>query len=160
MDSTAVPSAASLLSSHCIEIAEDMGAEHDQITTVVDSAINVKTNGDILTLITGATTCNDGRRIRLSNSRHGSKWSSTKEQCSSKTIIEVEKKDAENHVADDESCTGTNHTYKKRKASKLAISRNISLLLGRVKTPFTTYIIHFVNVCNYYSSIKLIMLCK
>ncbi|KAK4853604.1 hypothetical protein QYF36_011445 [Acer negundo] len=54
--SAAVASAAALVASHCIEIAEDMGAEHDQILTVVNSAINAKTNGDIMTLTAGAAT--------------------------------------------------------------------------------------------------------
>ncbi|KAJ4708063.1 Van3-binding protein [Melia azedarach] len=52
----AVASAAALVASHCIEIAEDMGAEHDQILTVVNSAINARTNGDIMTLTAGAAT--------------------------------------------------------------------------------------------------------
>ncbi|XP_057434743.1 VAN3-binding protein isoform X2 [Lotus japonicus] len=54
--SAAIASAAALVASHCIEIAEDMGAEHDQIITVVDSAINAKTNGDIMALTAGAAT--------------------------------------------------------------------------------------------------------
>uniref|UniRef100_A0A0R0KBB3 VAN3-binding protein-like auxin canalisation domain-containing protein n=1 Tax=Glycine max TaxID=3847 RepID=A0A0R0KBB3_SOYBN len=54
--SSAIASAAALVASHCIEIAEDMGAEHDQILTVVNSAINAKTNGDIMTLTAGAAT--------------------------------------------------------------------------------------------------------
>ncbi|TXG62014.1 hypothetical protein EZV62_013377 [Acer yangbiense] len=54
--SAAVASAAALVASHCIEIAEDMGAEHDQILTVVNSAINAKTNGDIMTLTAAAAT--------------------------------------------------------------------------------------------------------
>ncbi|KAH1244993.1 hypothetical protein GLYMA_06G084400v4 [Glycine max] len=54
--SAAIASAAALVASHCIEIAEDMGAEHDQILTVVNSAINAKTNGDIMTLTAGAAT--------------------------------------------------------------------------------------------------------
>ncbi|CAL0319239.1 unnamed protein product [Lupinus luteus] len=56
MSSAAIASAAALVASHCIEIAEDMGAEHDQIATAVDSAINAKTNGDIMTLTAGAAT--------------------------------------------------------------------------------------------------------
>ncbi|CAN1218836.1 VAN3-binding protein [Linum perenne] len=52
----AMASAAALVASHCIEIAEDMGAEHEQISAVIDSAINVKTNGDIMTLTAGAAT--------------------------------------------------------------------------------------------------------
>lgn len=54
--SAAVASAAALVASHCIEIAEDMGADHEQILTVVNSAINARTNGDIMTLTAGAAT--------------------------------------------------------------------------------------------------------
>lgn len=54
--SAAVASAAALVASHCIEIAEDMGADHDQILTVVNSAVNARTNGDIMTLTAGAAT--------------------------------------------------------------------------------------------------------
>ncbi|KAJ7965957.1 VAN3-binding protein [Quillaja saponaria] len=54
--STAVASAASLVASHCIEIAEVMGADHNHILATVNSAINAKTNGDILTLTAGAAT--------------------------------------------------------------------------------------------------------
>ncbi|KAK7250513.1 hypothetical protein RIF29_32999 [Crotalaria pallida] len=53
--SSAIASAAALVASHCIEIAGDMGA-YDQIITVVNSAINAKTNGDIMTLTSGAAT--------------------------------------------------------------------------------------------------------
>ncbi|KAJ6295584.1 hypothetical protein OIU78_023581 [Salix suchowensis] len=52
---SAVASAAALVASHCIEIAEDMGADHDQILTVVNSAINARTNGDIMTLTAGGS---------------------------------------------------------------------------------------------------------
>ncbi|KAK9102784.1 hypothetical protein Sjap_020038 [Stephania japonica] len=54
--SGAVASAAALVASHCVEIAEDMGAERDQILNFVNSAVNVKTNGDIMTLTAGAAT--------------------------------------------------------------------------------------------------------
>ncbi|KAK9273622.1 hypothetical protein L1049_018432 [Liquidambar formosana] len=54
--SAAIASAAALVASHCIEIAEDMGADHDQILTAVNSAINARTNGDIMTLTAGAAT--------------------------------------------------------------------------------------------------------
>lgn len=54
--STAIASAAALVASHCIEIAEDTGADHEQILSVVNSAINVRTNGDIMTLTAGAAT--------------------------------------------------------------------------------------------------------
>ncbi|XP_054797281.1 VAN3-binding protein isoform X3 [Prosopis cineraria] len=55
-NSSAIASAAALVASHCIEIAEDMGADHGQILTAVNSAINAKTNGDIMTLTAGAAT--------------------------------------------------------------------------------------------------------
>ncbi|KAM7459371.1 hypothetical protein LguiA_036365 [Lonicera macranthoides] len=54
--SAAIASAAALVASHCIEIAEDMGADHDQILSAVSSAINARTNGDIMTLTAGAAT--------------------------------------------------------------------------------------------------------
>ncbi|KAL1291130.1 hypothetical protein AAHE18_20G179400 [Arachis hypogaea] len=56
ISSATIASAAALVASHCIEIAEDMGAEHEQILTVVNSAINAKTNGDMMTLTAGAAT--------------------------------------------------------------------------------------------------------
>lgn len=54
--STAIASAAALVASHCIEIAEDMGADQEQILSVVSSSINVRTNGDVMTLTAGAAT--------------------------------------------------------------------------------------------------------
>lgn len=54
--SAALASAAGLVASHCIEIAEEMGAEHDQILAVVNSAVNARTNGDIMTLTAAAAT--------------------------------------------------------------------------------------------------------
>lgn len=54
--SATIASAAALVASHCVELAEEMGADRDQILAVVDSAINVRTSGDILTLTAGAAT--------------------------------------------------------------------------------------------------------
>lgn len=54
--SSAIASAAALVASHCIEIAEDMGADHRHILAVVNSAINARTNGDVMTLTAGAAT--------------------------------------------------------------------------------------------------------
>lgn len=54
--SAAIASAAALVASHCIEIAEDMGADHELISSIVNSAINVRTNGDIMTLTAAAAT--------------------------------------------------------------------------------------------------------
>ena len=54
--SAAIASAAALVASHCIEMAEEMGASHEHILNVVNSAINARTNGDIMTLTAGAAT--------------------------------------------------------------------------------------------------------
>lgn len=54
--SAALASAAALVASRCIEIAEEMGADHDHILSVVNSAVNARTNGDIMTLTAGAAT--------------------------------------------------------------------------------------------------------
>lgn len=54
--SAAVASAAALVASHCIEIAEEMGAEQEHILAVVSSAVNARTNGDIMALTAGAAT--------------------------------------------------------------------------------------------------------
>ncbi|KAL5067014.1 hypothetical protein RYX36_017901 [Vicia faba] len=61
----AVATATSLVASHCLEIVEYMGAEHEQIATAVDLAINAKTNGDIMTLTAGAATCKDLKDSRV-----------------------------------------------------------------------------------------------
>ncbi|KAK4770049.1 hypothetical protein SAY87_030581 [Trapa incisa] len=54
--STAIASAAALVASHCIDLAEEMGADHGQVSTVVSSAVNARTNGDIMALTAGAAT--------------------------------------------------------------------------------------------------------
>ncbi|PON73232.1 Rho GTPase activating protein [Parasponia andersonii] len=61
--STALASAAGLVASHCIEIAEEMGADHDHILAVVNSAVNARTNGDIMTLTAAAATALRGAAI-------------------------------------------------------------------------------------------------
>lgn len=63
--STSMASAAALVASHCIEIAEDMGADHDHILSVVNSAINARTNGDVMTLTAGAATGNLDPKITI-----------------------------------------------------------------------------------------------
>lgn len=54
--STAIASAAALVASHCIDLAEEMGADHGQVSAVVSSAVNARTNGDIMALTAGAAT--------------------------------------------------------------------------------------------------------
>ncbi|XP_042397905.1 VAN3-binding protein-like [Zingiber officinale] len=52
----AVASAATLVASQCVEAAELMGAEREHLASVVGSAVNVRTPGDIVTLTAAAAT--------------------------------------------------------------------------------------------------------
>ena len=54
--SIAVASAAALVAAQCVELAESMGADHDHISSVISSAVNVKTPGDVTTLTAAAAT--------------------------------------------------------------------------------------------------------
>ncbi|KAF2284281.1 hypothetical protein GH714_020218 [Hevea brasiliensis] len=52
----AVASAATLVAAQCVEAAEAIGAERDQLASVVSSAVNVRSPGDIMTLTAAAAT--------------------------------------------------------------------------------------------------------
>lgn len=52
----AVASAATLVAAQCVEAAEAMGAERDHLASVVSSAVNVRSPGDIMTLTAAAAT--------------------------------------------------------------------------------------------------------
>ncbi|XP_031278144.1 VAN3-binding protein-like [Pistacia vera] len=52
----AVASAATLVAAQCVEAAESMGAEREHLASVVSSAVNVRSAGDIMTLTAGAAT--------------------------------------------------------------------------------------------------------
>ncbi|XP_057964712.1 VAN3-binding protein-like [Malania oleifera] len=52
----AVASAATLVAAQCVEAAETMGAERDHLASVVSSAVNVSSYGDIMTLTAAAAT--------------------------------------------------------------------------------------------------------
>lgn len=52
----AMASAAALVAAQCVEAAEIMGAERDHLTSVVSSAVNVKSHDDIVTLTAAAAT--------------------------------------------------------------------------------------------------------
>ncbi|KAH7549631.1 hypothetical protein JRO89_XS13G0058500 [Xanthoceras sorbifolium] len=54
--SMALASATELLASHCIEIAESSGADHDRVASVVRSAVDIQTPGDLVTLTAAAAT--------------------------------------------------------------------------------------------------------
>ncbi|EEF45239.1 VAN3-binding protein [Ricinus communis] len=52
----AVASAATLVAAQCVEAAEAMGAEREHLASVVSSAVNVRSPGDIMTLTAAAAT--------------------------------------------------------------------------------------------------------
>ncbi|GMH18838.1 hypothetical protein Nepgr_020679 [Nepenthes gracilis] len=52
----AVASAATLMAAQCVEAAEAMGAEREHLASVVSSAVNVRSAGDIMTLTAAAAT--------------------------------------------------------------------------------------------------------
>ncbi|XP_075477738.1 VAN3-binding protein-like isoform X2 [Primulina tabacum] len=52
----AVASAATLVAAQCVEAAEVMGAERENLASVVNSAVNVRSAGDIMTLTAAAAT--------------------------------------------------------------------------------------------------------
>ncbi|XP_058191520.1 VAN3-binding protein isoform X1 [Rhododendron vialii] len=54
--SAALTSATELLASHCIEMAESAGVDHDCVASVVRSAVNIRGPSDIVTLTAGAAT--------------------------------------------------------------------------------------------------------
>ncbi|CAN1310411.1 VAN3-binding protein, partial [Linum perenne] len=53
----AVASAATLVAAQCVEAAEAMGAEREHLASVISSAVNVRSPGDIMTLTAAAATC-------------------------------------------------------------------------------------------------------
>lgn len=52
----AVASAATLVAAQCVEAAEAMGAEREHLASVISSAVNVRSAGDIMTITAGAAT--------------------------------------------------------------------------------------------------------
>lgn len=52
----AVASAATLVAAQCVEAAEAMGAEREHLASVVSSAVNVRSAGDIMTVTAAAAT--------------------------------------------------------------------------------------------------------
>ncbi|EEF31724.1 conserved hypothetical protein [Ricinus communis] len=64
----ALASATELLASHCIELAESAGADHDRVASVVRSAVDIHSPGDLMTLTAAAATALRGEaalRARL-----------------------------------------------------------------------------------------------
>ncbi|RWW71764.1 hypothetical protein BHE74_00020478 [Ensete ventricosum] len=54
--SAAMASATEILASHCVEIAEQTGADHEHVAAAIRSAVDVKTAGDLMTLTAAAAT--------------------------------------------------------------------------------------------------------
>lgn len=52
----ALASATELLASHCIEMAESAGVEHERVASVVRSAVDIRGASDLLTLTAAAAT--------------------------------------------------------------------------------------------------------
>lgn len=67
--SMAVASAAALVAAQCVEVAESMGADREHMASVVSSAVNVRSAGDIMTLTAAAATCKIVHLIFISRIR-------------------------------------------------------------------------------------------
>ncbi|BAT75838.1 hypothetical protein LR48_Vigan01g212300 [Vigna angularis] len=66
----ALASATQLMASHCIEMAEQAGADHDHVASTVKSAVDIQTPGDLMTLTAAAATALRGEaalRARMPN---------------------------------------------------------------------------------------------
>ncbi|KAL3497508.1 hypothetical protein ACH5RR_040240 [Cinchona calisaya] len=61
--STALASATELLASHCIELSESAGAEHDRVASIVRSAVDVRSASDLVTLTAAAATALRGEAV-------------------------------------------------------------------------------------------------
>ncbi|XP_027365615.1 VAN3-binding protein-like isoform X4 [Abrus precatorius] len=72
----AVASAATLVAAQCVEAAEAMGAERDHLASVVSSAVNVRSAGDITTLTAAAATAVIPVEKNLGGGANGSNGSS------------------------------------------------------------------------------------
>ncbi|KAK6929914.1 VAN3-binding protein-like, auxin canalization domain, partial [Dillenia turbinata] len=79
----AVASAATLVAAQCVEAAEALGAEREQLASVVSSAVNVRSAGDIMTLTAAAATALRGAATL--------KARALKEVWNISTVIPVEK---------------------------------------------------------------------
>ncbi|KAM3226057.1 hypothetical protein ACQJBY_058631 [Aegilops geniculata] len=66
----ALASATQLLASHCIEFAELAGADHDQVASAIEGAVDVRSPGDLMTLTAAAATALRGATaLRLREQR-------------------------------------------------------------------------------------------
>ncbi|CAO2818872.1 unnamed protein product [Amaranthus hypochondriacus] len=79
----AMASAATLVAARCVEAAEAMGAEREQLASVISSAVNVQSHGDIMTLTAAAATALRGAATL--------KARTMKEVCNIAAVLPVER---------------------------------------------------------------------
>ncbi|KAJ7562384.1 hypothetical protein O6H91_03G067500 [Diphasiastrum complanatum] len=65
----ALASAASLVATHFMDVAENIGANHEQVSSLVRSATNVKTTGEMITLVASAATATSRTRTMKGTQR-------------------------------------------------------------------------------------------
>ncbi|KAL9227533.1 hypothetical protein vseg_003213 [Gypsophila vaccaria] len=80
---TAMAAAATLVAARCVEAAEAMGAEREHLASVISSAVNVQSHGDIMTLTAAAATALRGAATL--------KARTMKEVCNIAAVLPVEK---------------------------------------------------------------------
>lgn len=74
----AVASAAALVAAQCVEVAESMGADRNRLSSVISSAVSVKSPGDILTLTAAAATSLRGATtLQLRPKKEYHEWSNS-----------------------------------------------------------------------------------
>ncbi|KAL9258611.1 VAN3-binding protein-like protein [Drosera capensis] len=56
MTDVAMASAAMLVAAQCVDAAQSLGADHDHLASIISSAVNVQSHGDIMTLNAAAAT--------------------------------------------------------------------------------------------------------
>ncbi|KAK8914176.1 hypothetical protein KSP39_PZI024278 [Platanthera zijinensis] len=81
--SAAIASATALIASHCIDIAQGIGATREQILAVIRSAVNAKSTGDIMALTAGAATALRAAallRSRMEKENNGSVFAGEKKE--------------------------------------------------------------------------------
>uniref|UniRef100_A0A7C9AJV8 VAN3-binding protein-like auxin canalisation domain-containing protein n=1 Tax=Opuntia streptacantha TaxID=393608 RepID=A0A7C9AJV8_OPUST len=79
----AIATAATLVAARCVEAAEAMGAEREHLASVISSAVNVQSHGDIMTLTAAAATALRGAATL--------KARTMKEVCNIAAVLPVER---------------------------------------------------------------------
>ncbi|XP_024517314.1 VAN3-binding protein [Selaginella moellendorffii] len=89
--SMAMASAASLVASQCVEVAESLGADHELVASAVGSAVRVKTAGDIMTLTAGAATSLRGAAMLKARALKENQQQQQQHQHSRSSVIPYER---------------------------------------------------------------------